>query len=511
MNDSARRTDRELFDAVASGEAGALAELAARHARGLFDFALRSTLDEAQSAAVVEAAIRRVRQPGAQAPNQIDFRTWLYSTGLMDVLAVSNEQGTARISMEDERFFQRTANIDPDLARWTWQAARVLRTRDYCVLDLTLRRGLTPEELADAASLTRSNLYGSIGRARGAFEETFAAMVLFDRGRGACGILYEIVDSSPGTTLRPALLQQIIEHAEDCQICRQTLDSVPPAANIFVSLADISIPDTLVQRLLQGAGEPRSPGYLPPRQTALFTGAAGPALTENRASGSSRAVESESWGDDSFDQRAQREERSISPAAAVPTASEAAAMPRTAQPQPPAGRPRPAPRTHQDTPDTGFAAAPSLRPPVMWTYVLLGVVAVLAIYLGVAVADSLQGGGGDSGAVPLDAASEGVSGRVIACGDPPLEMQHAASTVVSFDEAALDGFQISAISYVPVSETAAPEDLEGTLENPFLIRLTAAQQDATPPRTEEFVLHIEWQRGEEVATSDCPLFVRVGT
>jgi hypothetical protein len=158
-----------------------------------------------------------------------------------------------------------------------------------------------------------------------------------------------------------------------------------------------------------------------------------------------------------------------------------------------------------------LAAVFSLRQPIRWTYVLLGVAAVLAIYLGVAVADSLQSGGSDSGAVPLDSASGVTSGRVIDCGDAPLEMDNGASTVVSFDETALDGYQIRTISYVPVSETAEFDDLEGTLENPFLIRLAAVRQDESPPRTEEFELHIEWQRDDETAVSVCQLLVHVGT
>ena len=250
MNDPAGRTDRELFEAASSGDTQALAELAGRHARGLFDFALRGTLDEQQAASVLETVFQRLREPGIHVPGQLDFRIWLYSLALVEILAVSNETRTARISTDDERFFHRTNNVDIEIAHWAWQAARGLRTRDYCVLDLTLRRSLTPEEVAEAASLTRSNVYASIGRARGAFEETFAAMLLFEHGRAACAELDEMVESAPGTSLRPALRHQIIEHSDDCDACRRTLDSLPPAAEVYISLADVGPPLELIRQIL---------------------------------------------------------------------------------------------------------------------------------------------------------------------------------------------------------------------------------------------------------------------
>ena len=504
---------------MATGEAQALAELAGRHARGLFDFALRSTLDEQQAAAVVEAAIRRVREPGAQIPSQIDFRTWLYSIGLIDVLAISNEARTARISTDDERFYQSTTGVDVDIAHWAWQAARGLRTRDYCVLDLTLRRGLTPEEVAEAASLTRSNLYGSIGRARGAFEETFAAMVLYERGRDACPALDEMVESAPGNSLRPALRHQIIEHSDDCEACRRTLDSLAPAATVFVSLTDIEIPEALVQSILSGAGA------VLPRETTRGTDDTLPAaaLAGGASVGAGVAQDAEDYEDageepedlteeEEADEGLQEEAPENEDATLLAGSLAAATVGRSRGPAAAPdtrGHNGPASYTHRETAGDRLAAALSRGKPILWTYVLLGVLAVLAIYIGVAVADSLQSGGSDSGAVPLDSAASGGSGSVIDCGDAALEMDDGTSTVVSFDEAALDGYQIRTISYVPVSDLAAFEDLEGTLENPFLIRLTAKQQEATEPRTEEYELRIEWQRGEESANSLCQLLVHV--
>jgi DNA-directed RNA polymerase specialized sigma24 family protein len=557
MSDSGSRSDRELFGAASSGDAQALAELAGRHARGLYDFALRGTLDEQQAEAVIQAVFRRVRDANTEVPRQIEFRTWLYSLGLVEVLAVSNETRTARISTDDERFFQRTTQVDPEVAHWAWQAARGLRTRDYCVLDLTLRRGLTPEEVAEAASLTRSNLYASIGRARGAFEETFAAMLLFEHGREACNELDELVESAPGTTLRPALRHQIIEHSDDCDACRRTLDKLPLAADVYISLANIEMPESLVRQLLGGAAtldavnepaEPATPeGAQPVTATAAAFAAGAAALELTDASKNEDAWDDEDGedeglefeledvaDDDEFDDEFVEEEEEGELAENVEAEEdEDAAIDRPPEKEPevaatgvavseavgPAPVAAPVTPVRREAPvyvyEEGFGdrvagwVERARGQPLMLTYAALGVLAVIAIYLGIAVADSLQSGGGDSGAVPLDSPPGVTSGRIIDCGDTPIEMDAGTSTLISFDAEALDGYEINSVLINPVSNDAGDDELEATREDGFSIRFTAAPQDAVPQRTEEFEMLLQWQRDSEAARSSCKVLVHV--
>ena len=569
MSNSASRTDRELFGAASSGDLQALAELAGRHARGLYDFALRGTLDEQQAEAVIEAVFRRVGDPAMGVPPQIELRTWLYSLGLVEVLAVSNETRTARISTDDERFFQRTTQVDDDIAHWAWQAARGLRTRDYCVLDLTLRRGLTPEEVAEAASLTRSNLYASIGRARGAFEETFAAMLLFEHGREACPALDEMVESAPGTTLRPALRHQIIEHSDDCDACRRTLDALPLAADVYISLVNIEMPETLVRRLLGAPAEvepveERAAVEEPDTPPTPMDGNAGTATAVAFAAGAAAlelteaADDDDVWedesgedddeglefefedelGDDDLFEEVDDEEELLEEAREPAAQVEAGAGEPAEAPDPvvtgllasqrAGGEPVAAPVTpvaapvtpvRRETPAYAYEETFGDRvagwvertrgQPLMLTYATLGILAVIAIYLGIAVADSLQSGGSDSGAVPLDSPAGVTAGRQIDCGDAPIEVDAGTAKLVSFDADALDGYEISSVSISPVSNDAAPDDLEAAREDGFSIRFTASAQDAVPQRTEEFELLLQWQRDSEAARSACEVLVHV--
>jgi hypothetical protein len=88
-------------------------------------------------------------------------------------------------------------------------------------------------------------------------------------------------------------------------------------------------------------------------------------------------------------------------------------------------------------------------------------------------------------------------------------MDAGTSTLISFDQSALDGYQIKTLSFQPASDNAKFEDLEATLEDPYSIRFAAKQQETAEERTEQFQLRIQWERGQESANSDCELVVHV--
>jgi hypothetical protein len=132
---------------------------------------------------------------------------------------------------------------DSELAVWAWQAARAQRPRDYSLLDLSVRRGLTPDEVADATAMSHSGIYAVLGRLRGSLEETFSATVLYYRGGAACPELADIVSAQ--TQMGPALRRDITRHAEGCQICRETRRVYPPPADILASFTVMEVdPET---------------------------------------------------------------------------------------------------------------------------------------------------------------------------------------------------------------------------------------------------------------------------
>jgi len=489
-----------------------MATIAERHAPGIYDFVLRSTMDEQQAFAVTERAFQRL-SISREIPAQTDFRTWLYSLALVEVLALANERRPARVSVEDRRFLRSDSDYDAELLLWAWQAARGLRTRDYCVLDLTLRRKMTPEDLADSASLTRSNLYASIGRARGAFEETFGATVLFMRGRRTCPELDAMVSEAAAGTVRPALRHQIADHADACEICRRTMAAQPLASEVYVSLMDVDVP-TELQAGLSGAPAGHSEPAPPLAESvglAMGVAASFEAIDEPAAAVPTPVVPVGAIEESIEDVpvfRPSARLRTPSRTASSPASEEAFFRPVEEEPFDRYARFE---SDAQTLSERFVLWLGSVRTAPFWA--IAGVATVVAIYLAIAVGQSIRGGGGDAGAVPLHPTSSAgggqATGEVIECSSPFVALEHGTESVVSFEPNALDGFEIGGLAVTPNSSAATAQGLKATAEGPHSIKFQAAKAQSTTNRTDDYLLRISWRKGSEPATSECPVTVRV--
>jgi hypothetical protein len=152
----------------------------------------------------------------------------------------------------------------------------------------------------------------------------------------------------------------------------------------------------------------------------------------------------------------------------------------------------------------------SVRRAPVWA--LGGIMTVLAIYLALAIGDSIKGGGGDAGAVPLQStasAGAGQQGEIIECGSAPIALEHGTESVVSFDPKALDGYTIGGVAVVPNSQAASANGLVATPDGTQGIKFQAAKAQSTTNRTDQYLLRVSWRKGNDVATSECPVTVRV--
>ena len=137
---------------------------------------------------------------------------------------------------------------------------------------------------------------------------------------------------------------------------------------------------------------------------------------------------------------------------------------------------------------------------------------VVAIYIAIAVGQSIRDGGEDAGAVPLQAtARAGVAqtGEIIECGSGPIILDHGTESIVSFDPRALEGFTIGGLTVTPNSQAASATGLRATAEGTQGIKFQAAKVQSTANRTDQYLLQISWRKGNDVAASQCPVTVRV--
>ncbi len=258
MNLPEQRSDEDLATSLQQGDASASATLAQRYAPGIYDFAIRITLDPAAAGHVTENTLKRVSSEIASRPSDLSFAAWLFGVARDESLeglrqrsrgdSSPDEVGSDALAPMDPRFIQVSGSVPSDSGVWAWSAARGQRPRDYSILDLLLRRKITPEEVAQIASLSRNGVYAVLGRLRGAFEESFIATALFTSGRAACKDLDALLGDS--ISLGPAMRREVSRHAESCPICKDTRAKLPAGADVFASLEDVALPDDVSDRLL---------------------------------------------------------------------------------------------------------------------------------------------------------------------------------------------------------------------------------------------------------------------
>lgn len=557
MNDPANSSDEELADSLSNSDDQAVAVLVDRYTRSLYDFALRLTLDPDASDEIVIAAFDTLQAIAGQRPASARVRAVLFNRALVLGLEEADSRarpGDGRLSTSDRRFTQADVAVDREAALWAWQAARSLRPRDYAVLDLNARRGLGTEEFTGPVTQGRGGVDTILNRALAAFAEAYVATALYFRGREACANLSELVGGS-GAAMRVGIRRQIVSHAEACDTCQLTLESLPNASEVFAALHDVEVPTELPQRVIAtSAGavaaaqlnfETAMPGgeeITSAEETSESTGSfveqePEQAGVETPGSLPQEEGQADDWQgaveDGAPEQPASEEELWANPeleagiaglaAADLPEAlSEIEERLGTPPFEPPprgtelyeeygseyvAEQPvysgyEPPPLTLRDRLSIWFE--PAYGRSFVTSYAVLGAVTVAAIFLGLLVAGALDGGGSDA---QLVTGTDVV--REIACETGPLSLAAGTSKTFEFDPNALDGFQLQSVVIADKPSVATSEALTVNVSGDVALRATAAAVVSSTARSDGYGLQILWQRGTEDAVTDCPIIVNV--
>ncbi len=104
------------------------------------------------------------------------------------------------------------------------EALQALPEEEAMLLDLHLRHGLTPAELAAVFGRSRGAIHTRLNRARAHLEEAMAAWILLRVGRRACPTLAAITGGpeEPPPALTPDLRRALRQHLERCAACQET-------------------------------------------------------------------------------------------------------------------------------------------------------------------------------------------------------------------------------------------------------------------------------------------------
>src|SRR3972149_4712030 len=155
MNLNERAPDDDILSPAQAGDHEAWEALVRRYLAPLYDLAIRITLDPSSAAAATAAALGRAAQEaGARAP-ELSVRAWLLGLARDEALTQPRERSRGDGAPDDPSDPASDAQFsalpddhpfahDPEVAAWAWQAARAQRPRDYSLMDLAVRRALTP-------------------------------------------------------------------------------------------------------------------------------------------------------------------------------------------------------------------------------------------------------------------------------------------------------------------------------------------------------------------------------
>jgi RNA polymerase sigma factor (sigma-70 family) len=252
-------SDADLAARVRSGDEQAFAALYERHHASVYDFALRLLRDPHAAADVVQSTFTKgwhALRGGKEIEN---VRAWLYAVARnasIDELR-HRERLAAHRDEDDGRGLGlagiESSETDPaavverkELAELVWSSAAGLDPKEYALLDLHVRRGLSADEVADNLGLRRGAVYTRLTRLRGSLESAVITTLLLRSGRRDCAELDGLAATLGSSAAAPSVRRVVERHVETCSQCQETKGLYASPAQIFAALTLVAPPEDLV-------------------------------------------------------------------------------------------------------------------------------------------------------------------------------------------------------------------------------------------------------------------------
>ena len=151
-----------------------------------------------------------------------------------------------------------------------WEAAEALGERELSLLDLHLRHGLEPAEIAEALDVTPNNAHQLLFRLRKKLGGAVRARVLWRGGDPRCDELARALFGAGVTSFDAKAVKVIDAHAEACPICSQARALATSPEALFAATPLLAAPAGVRQAVveaLRSAGVPLDPGAATPAPT----------------------------------------------------------------------------------------------------------------------------------------------------------------------------------------------------------------------------------------------------
>ena len=247
-------TDHEPAGPAAPSDRTGFAALYERYFAEIYNFAMRIVRNPDTAADVVQSTFASAwtQFQKGQPPQQP--RPWLYAIArnkAIDelrqrrraVAVVDNDQDAppAFALIDPSKLANpEAAAQDQELVELVWDAAAALNPSEYSLLDMHLRLGLRPDELAAALGVKPGNIYTKLSRLRTSLEEAVTSALLLRRGRPACRQLDTLLTDLGADELNRELRAAIQQHLKACERCQESKRRFVSPAEIFAGFAVIA-------------------------------------------------------------------------------------------------------------------------------------------------------------------------------------------------------------------------------------------------------------------------------
>jgi len=253
---AARDQEQPDEDVTAQPELGsipAFPTLYERYFDGIYDFAVRTVGRPDTAAEVVQKTFTKAQesmQKGRSGPN---VEAWLYTIarkGAIDEMRHGERLGSSDEATEGgggPPFFaqpdpSRSSSAaavleDNEITELVWSSAAVLSPKQYTLLDMHLRRGLSAEELAESLHLTRGNIYTMLTRLRDILVESVTYVLLMRRGRAECRELDMLLTETQIIEYTRETRRSLQDHLKTCQRCQANKRRLVSPLEVFAGLA----------------------------------------------------------------------------------------------------------------------------------------------------------------------------------------------------------------------------------------------------------------------------------
>jgi RNA polymerase sigma factor (sigma-70 family) len=251
--------DTQLVLAARAGDEPAFAELVDRWLDRCWDVAWHILHDRDLAADAAQDALVTAWRQLADLQRPESFGGWILRVTRNRALTLLDRQRRA-VPTGDDAVLEQHQQPEPDRAvdrlesterdSLVWAAVGGLGERDASLLDLHLRHGLGPSEIAEELEVTPNLAHQLLFRLRGRLGTAIRAWVLWRGGEPRCDDLLAELERRAVTTFSAHTVKLIDRHAAQCARCDDDRVAVVSPTALFASVPIVVLPPDIRTRLI---------------------------------------------------------------------------------------------------------------------------------------------------------------------------------------------------------------------------------------------------------------------